>query len=187
MENWSVSVILTLSLFGECIFVYLIFTTLKNPYRHKMKKPAILYVLNQPIRIGILSITLLFLAGCRKGEDPLNKSINEMDPLLAATVAHSIESTVTPQLAEGLTLRLWGVDSLVADPISIDMDDAGRLYYTRTNRQKNSELTGKKILSSISAAIRNGKLNQSDCKQWKTSVYFFIRYYRLKTVRRIPG
>src|SRR5258706_740617 len=139
MENWPVSVILTLSLFEECIFVYLIFTTLKNPYRHKMKNRAILIVLNQTIRIGILSITLLFLEGCRKGEDPLNKSINEMDPLLAATVAHSIESTVTPQLAEGLTLRLWGVDSLVADPISIDINDSGSLYYTRTNRQKNSE------------------------------------------------
>lgn len=62
-----------------------------------------------------------------------------MDPQQAAQLAKSIESVVTPQLSEGLTLRLWGVDSLVADPVGIDIDDLGRLYYTRTNRQKNSE------------------------------------------------
>lgn len=62
-----------------------------------------------------------------------------MAPEKAAQLAASIESTVTPELAEGLTMRLWGMDSLVADPISIDIDDQGRLYYTRTNRQKNSE------------------------------------------------
>lgn len=62
-----------------------------------------------------------------------------MDPEQTAQLAKSIESVVTPELSEGLTLSLWGIDSLVADPISIDMDDLGRLYYTRTNRQKNSE------------------------------------------------
>lgn len=51
----------------------------------------------------------------------------------------AVEQQVTPQLADGLTLKVWGVDSLVADPVSIDVDDQGHLYYTRTNRQKNSE------------------------------------------------
>jgi len=103
------------------------------------KTTSTLAIYQMIFRAGTLSVILLFLAGCQKGKDPLDTRINEMDPLQAATVAHSIESTVTPVLAEGLTLRLWGVDSLVADPISIDIDDAGRLYYTRTNRQKNSE------------------------------------------------
>lgn len=62
-----------------------------------------------------------------------------MDPVKTAAMAKSIEATVTPQLAAGLTLKLWGIDSLVADPVSIDIDDQGRIYYTRTNRQKNSE------------------------------------------------
>ncbi len=65
--------------------------------------------------------------------------INQMDSTQAAELAKKIESTVTPKLAEGLTLKLWGVDSLVADPVSLDIDDQGRVYYTRTNRQKNSE------------------------------------------------
>ncbi len=62
-----------------------------------------------------------------------------MNPEEAATMAQSIEEVVRPELEEGLTLSLWAVDSLVADPISIDVDDMGRLYYSRTNRQKNSE------------------------------------------------
>lgn len=51
----------------------------------------------------------------------------------------SIESLVNPELDASLTLKLWASDSLVFDPISIDFDDQGRLYYSRTNRQKNSE------------------------------------------------
>ena len=62
-----------------------------------------------------------------------------MDPAQAARIAKSIEATVTPVLADGLTLRLWGIDSLVADLVAIDIDDLGKLYYTRTNRQKHSE------------------------------------------------
>src|SRR5690606_26370434 len=71
------------------------------------------------------------------GRDDLK--IKQMDPQQTIQIAKSIESTVTPQLAEGLVLKLWGIDSLVADPVSIDIDDQGKLYYTRTNRQKNSE------------------------------------------------
>ncbi|MBD0258963.1 MAG: heme-binding protein, partial [Cytophagales bacterium] len=70
---------------------------------------------------------------------PPDDRIKKMDPKEAAALARSIEATVAPELARGLTLKLWGVDSLVADPIGIDIDDKGNLYYTRTNRQKNSE------------------------------------------------
>ncbi len=70
---------------------------------------------------------------------PPGDRIKKMDPKEAAALARSIEATVAPELAGGLSLKLWGVDSLVADPIGIDIDDKGHLYYTRTNRQKNSE------------------------------------------------
>ena len=70
---------------------------------------------------------------------PPDDRIKRMDPKEAAALAKSIEATVTPELVGGLSLKLWGVDSLVADPIGIDIDDKGNLYYTRTNRQKNSE------------------------------------------------
>ncbi|QHT68221.1 c-type cytochrome [Rhodocytophaga rosea] len=99
--------------------------------------------------LAILAGTLT-LAGCQsenakeqqneqQEEKVVDKRIKQLEPQQTAQMAKAIEATVSPQLAEGLTLKLWGVDSLVADPIAIDMDDAGRLFYTRTNRQKNSE------------------------------------------------
>ena len=86
----------------------------------------------------VFLFTLFFFAGC-KDSGPSDKRIKQMDSLETATLAREIESSVTPTLAKGLTLRLWAGDSLVADPVSLDIDDFGRLYYTRTNRQKNSE------------------------------------------------
>ena len=59
-----------------------------------------------------------------------------MDSLQNANMAREIESGVSPTLAEGISLRLWAVDSLVADPVSLDIDNSGNLFYTRTNRQK---------------------------------------------------
>jgi hypothetical protein len=94
-------------------------------------------------KIGWLPIVFLALslAGCHSQPEkkPTDKRIKQMEPQQAAQLAKSIESGITPQLSEGLTLRLWGTDSIVADPIGIDIDDLGRLYYTRTIRQKNSE------------------------------------------------
>ncbi|GLU44587.1 glucose dehydrogenase [Muricauda sp. NBRC 101325] len=43
------------------------------------------------------------------------------------------------QLAEGLQLSLWAPDTLAPDPIAMDIDTKGRIFFTRTNRQKNSE------------------------------------------------
>lgn len=84
-------------------------------------------------------ISILLLAGACQDKGPADKRIKTLDSLQTAKLVTSIESSVSPKLAEGLTLKLWGVDSLVADPVSLDIDDHGRLYYLRTNRQKNSE------------------------------------------------
>src|SRR5690606_14871305 len=64
---------------------------------------------------------------------------NEMDPAKAAELAQTIESQINVQLDSGLSLKLWANDSLVISPSAIDIDDQGRLYYTTTARQKNSE------------------------------------------------
>ena len=82
---------------------------------------------------------MLVLVGYQNEKDPIDRRIRRIAPEKAAQMAKAIEATVTPELAEGLTATVWGVDSLVSDPIAIDIDDNGRLYYTRTNRQKNSE------------------------------------------------
>ncbi|MBD2756732.1 HEAT repeat domain-containing protein [Spirosoma validum] len=104
-----------------------------------MKKDNVRALTNKKI-IWLCTLTpLLCLVGYQVPKDPIDRRIKRMAPEKAAQLAKTIEATVTPELAEGLTLRLWGVDSLVADPIAINMDDQGRLFYTRTNRQKNSE------------------------------------------------
>src|ERR1051325_6757152 len=86
----------------------------------------------------LISCFSLGLFSCRE-ETPVATNIKQMDSVKVATLAASIEAMVKPELAEGLTLKLWGTDSLVISPIGIDVDDEGRLYYTTTNRQKNSE------------------------------------------------
>ncbi|MEX1240190.1 MAG: HEAT repeat domain-containing protein [Cyclobacteriaceae bacterium] len=83
-------------------------------------------------------LVLLIVAAC-KDNGPSDKRIAQIDSLDNAKMAKAIESGVSPVLAEGLSLRIWAVDSMVADIVSLDIDDYGRLFYTRTNRQKNSE------------------------------------------------
>ena len=94
-------------------------------------------------RLVSMAVGLLLMAcgDARENKDtsPADKRIKRMDADAVRKLAQQIESSVTPQLAEGLTLKIWGVDSLVADPVAVDVDDYGNVYYTRTNRQKNSE------------------------------------------------
>ncbi len=91
----------------------------------------------QPVWISTF-LAVFCICGCQQSP-PVDLRINKMNPERAVALADSIGATVTPELAEGLTLKLWGIDSLVADPIALDIDDQGRVYYTRTNRPKNSE------------------------------------------------
>jgi len=108
-----------------------------------MKKKLIT---TSPFRMGtyLLSSMLLFAACNQKNEQqkedaaPELKTIS-MDPAKTKSFADSIQSLIKPQLADSLTLSLWGIDSLVVSPIAIDIDDSGRIYYTTTDRQKNSE------------------------------------------------
>lgn len=46
---------------------------------------------------------------------------------------------VNPEFHQDLKLDLWAVDSLVADPISLQIDDFGNAIYSKTNRRKISE------------------------------------------------
>ncbi|KAA5541632.1 HEAT repeat domain-containing protein [Adhaeribacter rhizoryzae] len=103
-----------------------------------MKKGLTIFTKNKKRYWAAALLPALLLAGFTN-DDPVGKRIKRMVPAEAVALAKSIEALVTPELAEGLTLKLWGVDSLVADPIGIHMNDVGHLYYTRTNRQKNSE------------------------------------------------
>lgn len=85
----------------------------------------------------LIGIPILLAQACRP--EPVDQRIVRLPTNEVAEMATAIEGLVQPEIADGLSLKLWAVDSLVADPISIQVDDKGRLFYTRTNRQKNSE------------------------------------------------
>lgn len=104
-----------------------------------MKYPNKLAV-NQVNRL-VAFLLLSFLAGlasCKK-EGPIDLKIKTISEEDARRLATAVEEIVKPELHKDLSLSIWAVDSLVADPISIRFDEAGRLFYSRTNRRKISE------------------------------------------------
>jgi quinoprotein glucose dehydrogenase len=83
-------------------------------------------------------VAVIFFSACK--EDVADKRIKQIDPKRAAAMAAVIDTAVKAKLEDSsLTLTIWGIDSLVISPIAIDIDDEGNIYYTTTNRQKNSE------------------------------------------------
>lgn len=86
----------------------------------------------------LLSFSLALFAACK--QEPTDLRIKQIEPAKAARMAAAVDSVFKPIMTDtNLTLKLWGIDSLVISPIAIDIDDDGSLYYTTTNRQKNSE------------------------------------------------
>ncbi len=61
------------------------------------------------------------------------------DPAKGLANAKAIREKAALKVADGLQVSLWASDSLAPDPVSMSIDDKGRVYLTRTNRQKNSE------------------------------------------------
>lgn len=102
-----------------------------------MNFPVINSLQKKSYPVHILFLFPFILWACDQA--PEDKRIKQVDPALAADWAKAIEEQVNPKLEEGLSLKLWGPDSLVADPISIDVDEKGHIYYSRTNRRRVSE------------------------------------------------
>jgi hypothetical protein len=102
-----------------------------------------------------------------------------MDSTQTAKFAASIDSSIKPEIAEGLKLSLWGIDSLVISPIAIDIDDLV-IYIIPLP-------TVKKILNLISAVTAIGRSNPYRCKLSKINAPFCIESYLRKIVRRMNG
>ncbi|WP_297337413.1 HEAT repeat domain-containing protein [Algoriphagus sp.] len=86
------------------------------------------------IPVAILAFSLL---SCQN--EPTDLRIKTFEKSELEEQAENARSQINPVLKPGLKLSAWGVDSLVYDPISIHITDQGDLFYSRTNRQKNSE------------------------------------------------
>ena len=92
------------------------------------------------LRIRFSAIIVAFiLLSCEKQTPKDPPLIVREDPAQSGKKAEEIRKSTPVQLANGLTLSLWASDSLAPDPVAMSIDNKGRVYLTRTNRQKNSE------------------------------------------------
>lgn len=85
-------------------------------------------------RIAFPAIFVAAFSCQEKAKSPEELHIIQMDHDEVRKMADEIESSLSPQLADGLTMSIWAVDSLIVDPISISMDEDGSLYYTSSGR-----------------------------------------------------
>jgi len=87
-------------------------------------------------KLPLLAFLMLLIYSCMKL--PQTISIQESSEK-SAQKAKDLQGKTSIKLADGLQLNLWATDSLAPDPVAMDIDHLGRVYLTRTNRQKNSE------------------------------------------------
>lgn len=92
----------------------------------------------QPIKKVIFLASIGLLISCKK-EEPVDLRITTLTKEEIAQQAEAARNSVTPVLAEGLKLEVWGVDSLVRDPIAIHVSDDGSIHYSRSPRRNNAE------------------------------------------------
>ncbi|MDF7818435.1 HEAT repeat domain-containing protein [Runella sp. MFBS21] len=86
------------------------------------------------------SLGIAFLVvSCMKMPRSSQPVMVKEDPSKALANAKEIRDKTPIKLAEGLQMTLWASDSLAPDPVAMAIDDQGRVYLNRTNRQKNSE------------------------------------------------
>ncbi|WP_337043293.1 DUF7133 domain-containing protein [Emticicia sp. 17c] len=99
--------------------------TFKNPFTSKLL---------------LLVVSVILVVSCMRTPSTSNKPlVVTEDPAQAITKAKEIREKTAAKVADGLQLSLWASDSLAPDPVAMSVDDWGRVYLTRTNRQKNSE------------------------------------------------
>ena len=85
---------------------------------------------------GIIVSIMSYCSAPAPSDPPVSVRIGKEE---ASRQAKEIKENSNLLIAEGLTMEIWATDSLAPDPIAMSIDDEGRIYLTRTNRQKNSE------------------------------------------------
>lgn len=86
-------------------------------------------------------LTIAIISSCTtKSNKPKETPLTIVeDSMFGAEKAAETRNNITAKVADGLELTLWASDSLAPDPVAMDIDSKGRIYLTRTNRQKHSE------------------------------------------------
>ena len=116
----------------------------------QVKRPA------QTLAPLVITFTLLVVSCMKFAQKSSILTIRE-SPASAFENARQIQEKATIKTADGLQLSLWASDSLAPDPIAVSVDDQGRVYLTRTNRQKNSEFDIRGHRDWMTASIRDRK------------------------------
>ncbi|MDC6390012.1 HEAT repeat domain-containing protein [Maribacter sp. PR1] len=89
-----------------------------------------------PATFAILLITLISCQNKKPVETPV---VIYEDSTAITEKIQTARDGISAIVADGLKLNLWATDSLAPDPIAMDVDKEGRIYITRSNRNKNSE------------------------------------------------
>ncbi len=89
--------------------------------------------------LGTFLILFLTVISACKEKEPVDLRIITLTKEQIALQAEAARNSITPVLAEGLKMEVWGVDSLVKDPIAIHVADDGSIYYSRSPRRSNAE------------------------------------------------
>ncbi len=95
-------------------------------------------LLKKPITYLVLITTLLVISCVKLAQRSQLMSISQT-PENSQKNAKDVRDKSTIKIADGLDISLWATDSLAPDPVAMSIDDKGRVYLTRTNRQKSSE------------------------------------------------
>ena len=97
-----------------------------------------MFLLKKTITYLVLIATLLVISCVKLAQRSQLISITQTAENFQKN-AKDIRDKSTIKIADGLDISLWATDSLAPDPVAMSIDDKGRVYLTRTNRQKSSE------------------------------------------------
>lgn len=92
-------------------------------------------------RMTALFFLVLFtfsIHGCTA--DNIQTEIFTIEDEEAERLSDERTGELSPDLADGLDVTLWASESLVRDPVALDVDDSGRVLVTSTSRRRNAEL-----------------------------------------------
>lgn len=78
------------------------------------------------------------VSSCKK-QEPVDLRIKTLTKEEIFPLAEAAVKSINPLVMDGLTLSVWAVDSLVKDPISIQVNEKGEVFYSRSPRRNNSE------------------------------------------------
>lgn len=94
----------------------------------------------EPLLLAICLPALFFSSCNTEPKKPIETPlVIELDSMSVHQKTVEAQENNNIKLAEGLQISLWASDSLAPDPIAMDVDSEGRVYFTRTNRAKDSE------------------------------------------------